>query len=170
MVAGSPPGALPAYVANGLIGLRLRDIPLRPGVVTMSGLAGEDPEARVEGAPDVPYPLAGDLRIGNLWLSDAPQAVDQVEQRYDFSTGELDSRFCFAGEGAMAKVEILTFASRSEPTLALQEITLEVTAACDPSTRRLRPAPRSSGSPGGGTTTTTTGTSCGTSSSSASPC
>jgi protein-glucosylgalactosylhydroxylysine glucosidase len=131
MVPGSPPGALPAYVANGLLGLRVREIPLRAGVVTMSGLAGEDPEARVEGAPYVPYPLAGDLRIGDLWLSDALQAVDQVEQRYDFSTAELTSRFCFAGDGATAIVEVVTFASRSEPTLVLQEISVEVNAACD---------------------------------------
>ena len=55
----------------------------------------------------------------------------RVEQRYDFSTGELHSGFRFDGGGAVGKVDIVTFASRSEPTLVLQEIALEVTAACD---------------------------------------
>src|SRR6478736_6080662 len=122
-VAGSPPGALPAYVANGFVGLRVREIPLRAGVVTLSGLAGEDPEARVEGAPYVPYPLAGDLGIGDRWLSDAPAAVSAIEQRYDFATAELTSTFRFEGDGAVAMVEVVTFASRTQPTLVLQEVT-----------------------------------------------
>jgi hypothetical protein len=136
-VAGSPPGALPAYVANGLVGLRVREIPLRPGVVTMSGLAGVDPDKRVEGAPYIPYPLAGDLRVGSVWLSDAPQTVDQIEQRYDFSTGELHSRFRVHGAEAVATVEVVTFASRSQPTLVLQEIALGVSAACDVRVRAI---------------------------------
>ena len=33
---------LPAYLSNGLIGLRVREVPLRPGVATVSGLSGID--------------------------------------------------------------------------------------------------------------------------------
>ncbi len=131
MVPGSPPGTLPAYVANGFVGMRVREVPLRAGVVTLSGLAGEDPEARVEGAPYVPYPLAGDLGIGERWLSDTPEAVSVVEQRYDFATAELSSSFRFEGDGAVAMVDVVTFASRTQPTLVLQEVTVETSATCD---------------------------------------
>jgi hypothetical protein len=113
------------------MGLRVREIPFRPGVATLSGLAGEDPVTRVESAPYVPYPLAGDLKIGSVWMSDANHAVDGLEQRYDFSCGELHSRFRYTIEGTTATVDVVTFASRSQPTLALQEITVRVNAACE---------------------------------------
>ena len=131
VVMGSPPGALPAYVSNGLMGLRVREVPLRAGVATLSGLAGEDPTTRVESAPYVPYPLTGDLKVNAVWLSDATQAVDGLEQRYDFSCGELHSRFRYTIDGTAAEVDVVTFASRSEPTVALQEVTVRVSAPCD---------------------------------------
>lgn len=59
-VIGSPPRDLPAYVSNGLMGLRVRDVPLRPGVATLSGLAGEDPVTRVGTRP----------RRSTVWTSD----------------------------------------------------------------------------------------------------
>lgn len=44
----SPPPAtgalaedLPAYVSNGVIGLRVRDVPLVPGMAIVSGFVGE---------------------------------------------------------------------------------------------------------------------------------
>ena len=62
---------LPAYVSNGLIGLRVRDVPLCAGMALVSGYAGEHPERRVEAAA-APYPLAGDVAINGVWLSDVP--------------------------------------------------------------------------------------------------
>ena len=82
-------GELPAYVSNGVIGLRVRDIPLHAGMAIVSGLSGENPVMRVEAAVRAPYPLAGDLQLGRVWLTDAPQSVRFVRQDSDFSCGEF---------------------------------------------------------------------------------
>jgi protein-glucosylgalactosylhydroxylysine glucosidase len=51
------PEYLPAYLSNGLIGLRVGGIPLRDGVCVVSGLVGRDPLARVEAFAQGPYPI-----------------------------------------------------------------------------------------------------------------
>ena len=55
--------ALPAYIANGLIGLRVRENPFRAGMCLVSGFAGEHHAKQVEAAATAPYPLAGDLSL-----------------------------------------------------------------------------------------------------------
>jgi len=121
---------LPAYVSNGLIGLRVLDIPLFAGYALVNGFAGEHPTKRVLAAARAPYPLAGDLAIDNVWLRTAPQQSSFVDQRYDFATGELTTRFRFSAQAATAEVEVVTFCSRARPTLALQEIAVRVNATC----------------------------------------
>jgi hypothetical protein len=73
-------GDLPAYVGNGLIGLRVREQPLQPGMAMVNGFAGEHPERRVEAAAMAPYPLAGDLALNGVWLSDQPSSVSDLVQ------------------------------------------------------------------------------------------
>ena len=124
-------GELPAYLSNGVIGLRVRDIPLQSGMAIVSGLSGEHPQTRVEAAARAPYPVAGDLQLGRVWLSDAPQCVRFVRQEYDFSRGELHTAFIFDTEENRAHVRVTTFCSRSHPTLVLQEIQVDVDRACD---------------------------------------
>ncbi len=125
------PDYLPAYLSNGVIGLRVREIPLRNGAVVVNGLAGDDPVARVQCAPYAPYPLGGNIRLGHVWLSDLPRCARFIEQRYDFSCGELHSRFAFTVEGITAHVEVLTLCCRSEPCLILQETRVTVNEACE---------------------------------------
>ncbi|MDQ2674998.1 MAG: glycoside hydrolase family 65 protein [Chloroflexota bacterium] len=120
---------LPAYLSNGLIGLRVLDIPIRSGVAIVSGLAGRHPVAQVEAAAEAPYPLTGDLQIGGVWLSEAPTRAVFRRQSYDFSCGELRSEFEFRSEGATGFVEVLTFCSRTEPTIVAQEMTIRVSEA-----------------------------------------
>ena len=98
---------LPAYVSNGLIGLRVRDVPLTSGMALVSGFAGEHPERRIEATAAAPYPLAGDVAINGVWLSDAPHQVRNLEQSYDFSTGELTSAFGFSATDVSLRCEIL---------------------------------------------------------------
>jgi trehalose/maltose hydrolase-like predicted phosphorylase len=121
---------LPAFVANGAIGLRVRPIPLIAGIATVSGLEGEHPSARVPAAPHAPYPLSGDVRLGTVWLSDALHCVRFVEQEYDFSCGELHTRLTFVVEQTEATIDIITFCSRSEPALVAQELTLQTNRRC----------------------------------------
>lgn len=122
---------LPAYVSNGVIGLRVRCQPLQAGMALVSGFAGEDAERRIEGAAAAPYPLAGDLAVGGAWLSDLPQQVSDVEQAYDFASGELTSRFVFSACDRRIHCTVLTFASREDPTLVCQELILSVDGTCD---------------------------------------
>ncbi len=122
---------LPAYVSNGLIGLRVRELPLTAGMALVSGFAGEHPERRIEAEAPAPYPLAGDIGVNGVWLSDAPHQVSDLEQAYDFSNGELTSGFTFTATGVSIRCEVVTFASREDPTLVCQEVSIAVESACD---------------------------------------
>jgi protein-glucosylgalactosylhydroxylysine glucosidase len=124
------PDFLPAYLSNGLIGLRVGHVPLFYGVAMLSGFEGLDPETRVEAFARVPYPLAGDIRIGGAALSDPGRAVLR-EQRYDFSCGELHTWLAFEADDIRADIEILTFCSRTQPSLVLQEVSLTVDRDCE---------------------------------------
>jgi len=134
----SPPPAigggrfeLPAYVSNGLMGLRVREIPFHDGMAMISGYTGEESSNKIEAALRAPYPVAGDVSINGVLMSDTGHGVRAVDQSYDFATGELTTRCTFAAEGVEAVIEVLTFCSRSQPTIVCQEIRIEVDAACD---------------------------------------
>jgi hypothetical protein len=62
-VVGSGRKELPAYLSNGVMGLRVREVPLIAGMTLISGYTGEHPERGIEAATVAPYPCAGDLRI-----------------------------------------------------------------------------------------------------------
>ena len=125
-VHGGGRNELPAYVANGVMGLRVREMPLAAGLTLLSGYSGEHPQRRIEAIAVAPYPVAGDIQLEGVWLSDATHAVTVVDQAYDFETGELTSRFEFDVAGRKARVEVLVFCSRDEPSLVCQEITIEL--------------------------------------------
>ena len=125
------PDFLPAYVGNGVLGLRVSRIPLLNGLAIVNGFAGTDGDTGTESFARAPYPLSGDVELGGARLSQAPERASLREQRYDFAAGELHTRLAFAGEAARAEIEVVTFCSRSQPMLALQELTMRVDAACD---------------------------------------
>lgn len=121
---------LPAYISNGVMGLRVLDVPLLPGIVTVSGFAGTHPRMQIEAAAEAPYPVAGDIGIDGVWLTTAPHLAEFVEQRYDFGCGELTTRFRYRAAGITADVEVLTFCSRTDPSLVLQETAITVSDEC----------------------------------------
>lgn len=127
---GPRDGDLPAYIGNGLIGLRVREVPLIAGMAIVSGVAGEHHERRIEAAAAVPYPLAGDILVDGVRMSDQPWAVSDLIQSYDFGTAELTSRFVFHAAERRAHVTVTSFASRTEAALVLQEIAIEVDGPC----------------------------------------
>ena len=94
-VEGPRNGDLPAYLSNGLIGLRVREVPFIAGIAIVSGVAGEHPQKRIEAAMPVPYPLAANLRINGISLADQLWAISNLTQAYDFTRGELTSKFTF---------------------------------------------------------------------------
>ena len=144
-IVGSGRRELPAYVANGLIGLRVRDMPLAAGMALVSGYTGEHYERRIEAAAVAPYPLAVDLALDGVWLSDVPHQVSDLVQSYDFASAELNSRFSFAAAGRTARVEVLTFCSRSSPSLVLQEVRIDLDAACTVGVRAIVDASKADG-------------------------
>ncbi|MEV1287041.1 hypothetical protein [Micromonospora sp. NPDC049679] len=124
-------GYTPAYVSNGLVGLRVCPVPLLAGVATVNGFVGMEPHTGVEGYAQAPYPLAGNLRIGDASLAQSPDRAVLREQRYDFSCGELHTIFDFHGDGARAEVRSVIFCSRTRPTIAVQELELRVDRDCE---------------------------------------
>lgn len=128
-VIGAGRRELPAYVSNGLVGLRVRDVPLTTGMALLSGFSGRHYERAIEAAAVAPYPIAGDIAIDGVWFSDVPHQVSQLEQDYDFGAGELTTRFVYVAEAATAQVEVVTFCSRRDPTLVCQEISVTLDRA-----------------------------------------
>src|SRR5207245_1188087 len=123
------PEYIPAYLSNGVIGLRAGPIPLIEGVAIVNGLAAVDPVEKGEGSARGPYPIGGDLEIDGAKLSRLPGQSELVEQAYDFASSELTSRFSFRSGETTATVEVLTFFSWSLPTAAKRTM----------SSRRSRP-------------------------------
>jgi trehalose/maltose hydrolase-like predicted phosphorylase len=125
------PGTLPAYLSNGVVGIRVRHIPHLGGVAVVNGFAGVDGASGAETLARTPYPLAAGLSVDGLELDDARERARLVRQAYDFGTGELHSRFVFEADVARADVEVTTFCSRTLPTLVLQETVVALDRACD---------------------------------------
>lgn len=122
---------LPAYVSNGLIGLRIGRVPFTGGNCIVNGLVELDPVEDGEGFAQAPYPLAGDVVIDGIRLTWRPDQVRFVRQSYDFSCGELRTVVSFRPRQVEARVEILVFCSRSLPTLVLKEVAVEVDGDCE---------------------------------------
>src|SRR5437879_2940369 len=131
IVRGAGGKELPAYLSNGVIGLRVRDNPLTAGMALLCGYCGLHPEKKVEAAAVAPYPLAGNIAVNGVWLSDQPRRLAALDQAYDFSNGELTTHLRLELQGVTAEIEILTFCCRHQPTLVTQEIVLRVSAACE---------------------------------------
>jgi trehalose/maltose hydrolase-like predicted phosphorylase len=131
IVKGGGRNELPAYLSNGLVGLRVRDNPLAAGMALVCGFSGLHPEKKIEAAAVAPYPLAGNVALNGVWLSDVPHLLIVVDQAYDFSNGELTSHLRFDAREASAEIDILTFCCRHQPSLVVQEIAVRTDSACD---------------------------------------
>jgi trehalose/maltose hydrolase-like predicted phosphorylase len=125
------PEYLPAYLSNGMLGLRVGRIPLVDGLCVVNGLVERDPVEDGEGFAQGPYPLAGDIVVDGHGLAWHPELAALVDQTYDFSCGELRTRFVFRPQSTTARVEVLVFCSRSLPTLVAHEVRVEVDAECE---------------------------------------
>jgi hypothetical protein len=108
-VVGGAGRELPAYLSNGVVGLKVRDNPLSPGMTLLSGFSGEHPERKIEAAAFAPYPIAGDVSLDGVWMSEATHDVRIVDQACNFSTGELTTRLTFRVGGHQAKIAVMAF-------------------------------------------------------------
>ena len=103
----------------------------------MCGFTGEHAIRRVEAAAVAPYPLATDLRLNGVWLSNAPHHATIGMQAYDFSCAQLNSELRFDVGETQARLQVVTFCDRVEPTLVCQEISVVFNTACDVSLRAI---------------------------------
>lgn len=118
------PDRLLAYLGNGHVGLRVGRLPLFDGLAIVNGFWGPDPRDGIPAYAVAPYPLAGDITINGRRASESPRSLRFVDQRMDFATGELTSRFVFHAGDTTAAAEVVTFASRTDPALVLQQVTV----------------------------------------------
>ena len=125
------PGRLPPYLSNGVIGIRFASLPHLPGTTMVSGFAGVSPDDGVEGFARAPYIMAIDVAVNGVWASQAPEWVEVIDQRYDFGTGDLLTRWRFRSGGTSAMVEAAAFCPRSVPGLAAVEVTVTVDGGAD---------------------------------------
>ena len=125
------PEYLPAYIANGVIGLRCGRVPFRDGVATVNGFAGLDIRDGLEGFARAPFPLAADVSLDGIRLSRAAERVRLVEQRYDFGRAELTTILDYRIGDATARIEVAQLCSHQLPTVTMQEIRVTVDRAAD---------------------------------------
>src|SRR4051794_32405495 len=125
------PEYIPAYIANGLIGLRCGRIPFRDGTAMVNGFAGLDVNDGLEGFARVPFPLGADLTINDVRMSHVGQLVRFIEQRYDFARAELTTVLEFDAGDTTAHIEVVQLCSHTQPSVVLQEIRVGVDRAAD---------------------------------------
>ena len=131
LVTDLSPARLPPYLSNGVLGIRFASLPHQAGTTMVSGFAGINPDDGVEGFARAPYVMAIDVQLAGVWASQAPEWVTLIDQRYDFSSGELLTRWTFRVDDATATVETVAFCPRTVPSLAATEITVRVDRAGD---------------------------------------
>ena len=113
----------PAYLSNGLIGIRPGPNPLARAQTCVSGFVFSHPLYRMEALSPAPYPLETDVRVNDVGLLSHPELFKIQRQSLEMASGELLTEATFSpGEGIRLQMEILQFASRSVPSLLCQEI------------------------------------------------
>lgn len=120
----------PAYLANGLVGLRLGANPLCGGKALCNGFVGRQATVSHEGYNPAPYPLSGNVIVGDVELVKRPDLCRFVSQAYDFACGELTTELLFETPAAAVRLEIVTFCSRTLPPVVAQAVRLTVDRPC----------------------------------------
>src|SRR6187200_834056 len=123
--------ALPPYLSNGVLGVRLASLPYLRGTTMVNGFAGIDPNDGVEGFARAPFAFASDVALDGVRASAAPDFIDFTRQTYDFSAGEITTAWTFRVGETTATVEVVCFCSRSVPALAAGRVTVRVDRAAD---------------------------------------
>jgi trehalose/maltose hydrolase-like predicted phosphorylase len=118
----------PAYLSNGLIGIRPGPNPLARAQTCVSGFVFPHLSYRMESLSPAPYPLETDIRVNEISLLKHPDLLKTQRQTLDMKCGELLTELVFAPGGVRLAIEVLQFACRSVPSLLCQEIRLTPSA------------------------------------------
>jgi hypothetical protein len=84
---GARGDALPAYVSNGLFGLRVRENPLIAGMCIVSGFVGEHHEKRIKRRWRGPIRWEA-TALNGLWAGDQPRADGAIASHDDYRSSE----------------------------------------------------------------------------------
>src|SRR6266404_1833335 len=123
---GDSVGVDPAYLSNGLIGIRPGRIPITPAPTCVAGFVYVQPDDRVESLSPAPYPLTTDIRVNGISLLESLERTTLRSQRLDMSNGELATEFTYdVGDGVVVSVLVRQVALRSEPSLLWQKIEVQ---------------------------------------------
>jgi len=127
----------PAYVANGFVGLRVGTCPLTGQTALLAGFTGSHERFGVEALAPVPA-VAWNLAMDGSSLAKNPGGYHLIEQTYDFACAELTTTFAFTNaRGQTLRGTHLIYASRTSPSIVVQEIELTVQQPCDLSVSTL---------------------------------
>src|SRR5712664_4270602 len=85
----------PAYLSNGLIGIRPGPNPLARAQTCVSGFVFAHSAYRVESLSSAPYPLETDVRIKGISLLRHPDLLKIKRQTLDMLCGELFTELAF---------------------------------------------------------------------------
>ena len=119
----------PAYLSNGLIGIRPGANPLVPAKTMVNGFVYSDIPYRVVSLSPAPYPLVTDFRVNNVSLLKHPELVNVERQTLDMTSGELLTEMVFtSSKGVVLRLKVLQFACRAVPSLLCQEITFSTSS------------------------------------------
>lgn len=135
--------AAPAFLTNGLLGLRPGPVPLLAGPfagapppltfdptvsAVVAGFMYRDVSLNEVVAP-APYPFATAVLVDGRDVLRAPDArAVPLSQAFDMGTGELYTRFEITSRGVTVALNATMFVSRSMPTLAAMRVTAAITS------------------------------------------
>jgi len=132
-----PNNEAPAYLSNGLIGIRpggnpfshAMDTsyhsgnPLSASQTVVSGFIRTHPDFKSESIAPAPYPLETDILINGISMLGNQEKVIVKQQELDMSCGELITEMEFTVQNDLkTEISVIQFLSRTTPCLALQEI------------------------------------------------
>lgn len=112
----------PAYLSNGLIGIRPGPNPLARALTLANGFVYSHIPYRMESLSPALDPLETDILVNQVSLLEHPDLLTIKRQTLDMATGELTTTMEFAPGGTSLTIEVLQFASRSIPSLVCQQI------------------------------------------------
>jgi len=114
----------PAYLSNGLIGIRPGSSPLAAATTMVNGFVCPNSTHGDVSLSPAPYPLATDFRVNDVSLLKHPELTKIQRQTLDMAKGELLTEIVFTpASGVALRLTVLQFASRSVPSLLCQAIT-----------------------------------------------
>ncbi len=136
----------PAYLGNGLIGIRPNPNPLIQAKTVAAGFVYSHPSGRFETYSPAPYPLGLDVRLGGSSLLRDTDRVKVLAQSLNMKNGELTTSLEFAtSQEIVLDIEVVQFLSRSVPSVLCQEVRI---AASADARVELRPQIMLTGIPG----------------------